>query len=77
MKMFLKRMIYHSKMDFIRRLGQIIKSILPNPFTIAILLTILTFLLGFFLSDTYEDGGNFFNTLKYWEEGLWDKGKFM
>lgn len=60
-------------MSFIKKLGQIIKSILPTPFTIAILLTILTFLLAFFISDAQEEGKNFFTTLKYWEQGLWDK----
>ena len=51
------------------RLIRIFKALLPAPFTIAVVLTVLTFLLAYFLSPTID---NPLTLLSYWEEGLWN-----
>ena len=51
--------------------GETIKKILPAPFTIAVILTFLTFILGLTFSDS-EQTNNFFQIITYWEKGLWD-----
>ena len=59
-------------MSFSNKLGDFIKNILPAPFTIAVLLTFITFVLAYNLSSGSEDSSHFFNILDYWEKGLWD-----
>ena len=51
--------------------GETIKKFLPAPFTIAVILTFVTFILGLTLSDS-DQTNNFFQIIKYWEKGLWD-----
>lgn len=48
---------------------------LPNPFTIAIILTVLTLLLALVLTKpaTTGTGTYFVKLVNFWEEGLWDK----
>jgi short-chain fatty acids transporter len=48
---------------------------LPNPFTIAIILTLFTFILAMGLTKPVQKdaGGYLYQLLSYWEEGLWDK----
>ena len=52
----------------------IFKRILPSPFTIAILLTVLTVLLAMFLTRPAESshGEYLIYLFSSWEEGLWD-----
>ena len=59
-------------MSFSNKLGNTLKNILPAPFTIAVLLSLLTFILAFFISDKNSEGSHFFEILSYWEKGLWD-----
>ena len=59
-------------MSFSNKLGDFIKNILPAPFTIAVLLTFITFVLAYNLSSGSEDSSHFFKILQYWEKGLWD-----
>lgn len=64
-------------MSFTEKFANTYKKLLPTPFTIAILLTVLTFLLALIFTkpeskDTFEyiaDLGG------YWENGLWNDGK--
>ena len=59
-------------MSFSDKLGNTIKNFLPAPFTIAVLLSLVTFLLAFFISDKTSEDSRVFEILSYWEKGLWD-----
>ena len=59
-------------MSFSNKLGDFIKNILPAPFTIAVLLSFLTFFLAYNISADSENSSQFFKILSYWEKGLWD-----
>lgn len=56
------------------KLIRIFKNILPSPFTIAILLTVVTLLLAQFLAKPEGEPhfGFFIKTITSWENGLWD-----
>ncbi|MEX1002215.1 MAG: TIGR00366 family protein [Crocinitomicaceae bacterium] len=60
-------------MSFSEKFAATYKRVLPAPFTIAILLTILTFLLAlvFTKPDELSAGTYSIKLLKSWEEGLW------
>ena len=49
------------------RLEKIIKQILPSPFTIAIILTILIFLIALLCTEN-----KITEIVSYWENGLWN-----
>ncbi len=51
------------------RLIRVFKSLLPAPFTIAVVLTLVTFILAYFLSPNQETP---LSLLNYWEKGLWN-----
>jgi len=51
------------------RLISVFKAILPAPFTIAVVLTLVTFVLAYFLSPNQETP---LSLLNYWENGLWN-----
>ena len=51
------------------KLIRLFKTILPAPFTIAVLLTIVTLVLAFFLSP---EEYNLIELLSFWESGLWN-----
>src|SRR5690554_46969 len=53
---------------------EIFKKVLPSPFTIAILLTILTLVIAqlFTKSEDLSHGEHFLTLISAWEEGLWD-----
>ena len=59
-------------MNFTERFIKLFKSILPAPFTIAILLTGLTFVLALILTNNSGKELYIINVLEYWEKGLWD-----
>jgi len=52
------------------------KYILPAPFTIAVSLTVITFIIAFFTTrpDSESISGYSIQILKYWEGGLWSSG---
>lgn len=58
-------------MTFANRFEKLFKSVLPTPFTIAVLLTFLTFLLALFLTSPQQQGNHFIQLLRFWEQGLW------
>ena len=51
------------------RLIRVFKALLPAPFTIAVVLTLVTFVLAYFLSPNQE---TLLSLLNYWEKGLWN-----
>ncbi len=63
-------------MGFTDKYTKAFKYLLPTPFTIAILLTIITFFIAFFI--TFPENASFsgysIRLLKYWEEGIWNAG---
>ncbi|MEE2700264.1 MAG: TIGR00366 family protein [Bacteroidota bacterium] len=59
-------------MNFASRFEKLFRSLLPTPFTIAVLLTFLTFLLALFLTSPQQEKNHFLQLLIFWEQGLWD-----
>ncbi len=58
------------------RIAKLFKTLLPAPFTIAVLLTFLTIILAFGITrpDDIGAGSYFIDLLEYWENGLWNNG---
>ena len=62
-------------MKFTERYAELFNRLLPSPFTIAVLLTALTFILAFFFTGGDKNPGtHFIDLVGYWENGLWDRG---
>lgn len=62
-------------MNFSSRFERVFKLLLPAPFTIAVLLTLVTYVLAlFFTTPVAEESGTSYpiQLLLYWEEGLWN-----
>ena len=49
-----------------------LKSFLPAPFTIAVLLTFVTILLALFITEPKQKGSYFLQILDFWEQGIWN-----
>lgn len=47
---------------------------LPSPFTIAVLLTVLTIVLALFFGQGSEGENPLFHVLRLWEQGVWNNG---
>lgn len=62
-------------MSFSEKYTKAFKYLLPTPFTIAIVLTIVTFFIAFFFTESENvSESHFIQLLKYWEEGIWNSG---
>lgn len=63
-------------MNFSEKVIKAFKNILPSPFTIAILLTLVTFILALILTIPEENstGEYFLKLTNDWQNGLWDNG---
>ena len=63
-------------MSFTQKYTKAFRFLLPAPFTIAILLTLVTFLIALFATQPNESSvGEYVVQLsKYWEDGLWNSG---
>jgi short-chain fatty acids transporter len=59
-------------MSFSNKFANLFKALLPAPFTIAVLLTGLTFLLALIFTTSSGEQTHFIELLEYWEKGLWD-----
>lgn len=60
-------------MSFWERLINGFRAVLPSPFAIALLLTLLTFILAFFLTRPDSEGISYALDLAiFWEQGLWN-----
>ena len=58
-------------MSFASRVEKVFKSVLPTPFTIAVLLTFFTFLLALFITESKVGENHFLQLLQFWEQGVW------
>ncbi len=61
-------------MNITRSIETIFKRYLPSPFTIAILLTIVTIVLALISTDAPKDNNHLLTILSYWEDGIWNNG---
>lgn len=60
-------------MRFVKNIEKVFKNMLPAPFTIAVVLTIITFLLAFLFTTSELTGfGRVVELAGYWEKGLWN-----
>ncbi len=60
-------------MKFFRFIEKAFRNLLPSPFSIAIILTVLTFTIAFLATEGKSSGfGHVKELLGYWEKGLWD-----
>lgn len=61
-------------MKLVSLIEKAFRALIPSPFTIAVLLTVLTFFLAFFLTDSeLSSGERMFELLGFWEAGLWNQ----
>jgi short-chain fatty acids transporter len=58
-------------MNFTKTIETVFKKILPSPFTIAVLLSLLTIVLAFFFTEA-KDEHHLITILSYWEDGIWN-----
>lgn len=62
-------------MNFTDRFAQLFKTLLPSPFTIAILLTLFTYIIALVFTDNSTSDENYaYTLLTFWENGLWKSG---
>lgn len=59
-------------MGLTKVIEHIFRRYLPSPFTIAVLLTLLTMVLALVLTENTSSGNHFFAILSYWENGIWN-----
>lgn len=59
-------------MSITQTIEKVFKKVLPSPFTIAILLTLLTIILAFFFTDSSGSENHLFTILNHWENGIWN-----
>lgn len=61
-------------MKLVAAIEKTFRILIPSPFSIAILLTILAFILAFFLTDSELAGpSRLLELVGFWEEGLWNQ----
>lgn len=59
-------------MNFAERFERAFRSLLPAPFTIAVLLTLLTMVLALIFGDFKEGSPRAVQVLDFWQKGLWN-----
>ncbi|GAA5030276.1 short-chain fatty acids transporter [Marivirga lumbricoides] len=60
-------------MSFTKQYVKLVERFLPSPFMIAILLSVVTFFLAFFFTESGEGSlSHSFKILSYWETGFWE-----
>ena len=59
-------------MKLTQTIETIFKKVLPSPFTIAVLLTLVTMVLAFFFTDNATDEPHALAVLSFWESGIWN-----
>lgn len=66
-------------MNFTDRYTKIFKYLLPSPFTIAVVLSIITFLIALIFTNTSNQKtiSYSFELLNYWEEGIWNSSSLV
>jgi len=58
-------------MNFTQYIENTFKKVLPSPFTIAVLLSLLTIFLAYFFTES-NNNNHFISILKHWEDGIWN-----
>lgn len=58
-------------MNFTKTIETLFKKLLPSPFTIAVLLTLLTIILAYFFTEPKNEQ-HLVNILSHWEDGIWN-----
>jgi len=58
-------------MNFTQTIENIFKKVIPSPFTIAVLLSLLTIFLAYFFTESNNDN-HLLSILKHWEDGIWN-----
>lgn len=61
-------------MNFSERFESVFKRILPSPFTIAVVLTLLSLGIAYFFTDSPQSENHLSQVLGYWEKGMWESG---
>ncbi|WP_051947182.1 short-chain fatty acid transporter [Muricauda sp. MAR_2010_75] len=61
-------------MDLTKVIERIFRRYLPSPFTIAVLLTVLTIILALIFTENTSDENHFVAILSHWEDGIWNNG---
>lgn len=63
-------------MKFTDRYAKVFQYLLPSPFTIALILTIVTYIIALFFTQPAEEstGSYALEVLGFWEKGLWQSG---
>ncbi len=60
-------------MNIARLIELSFKRLIPAPFTLAVLLSLVTIIIAWFFTGT-TSANNFVRILKYWQNGMWDPG---
>ncbi|WP_420603868.1 short-chain fatty acid transporter [Flagellimonas sp.] len=61
-------------MGLTKVIEHIFRRYLPSPFTIAVLLTVLTIVLALVFTENTSEGNHIVAILSYWENGIWNSG---
>ncbi|WP_422083206.1 short-chain fatty acid transporter [Ulvibacterium sp.] len=61
-------------MNLTGAIEHVFRKYLPSPFTIAVLLTLLTILLALLFTESTSDQNHWVAILRYWESGVWNNG---
>lgn len=61
-------------MSFTKLVATLFKRLLPSPFTIAVLLTVLTMTLALLFTKAAPGQNHLFAILSFWEQGIWNNG---
>ncbi|WP_420320589.1 short-chain fatty acid transporter [Flagellimonas sp.] len=61
-------------MGLTKVIENIFRRYLPSPFTIAVLLTVLTIVLALLFTENTSDKNHLFAIFSYWENGIWNSG---
>ncbi len=61
-------------MNLTKAITDLFRKYLPSPFTIAVLLTLVTMFLALLFTENTSDKNHFIAILSYWEAGIWNNG---
>lgn len=70
--MFAGILLLSSKMNITKGIETLFRRYLPSPFTIAIILTLVTIVLALVFTESSDDRNYLLTILSYWEDGIWN-----